>query len=199
MKLRPAMKPRPPCVIILKGNTVMKSLIMLAGVLLAAAILAGAATKSGQTESVTINGKTITIKYSSPAVNGRVGKLFGKDGTIGQDQNYPVWRAGANDATALHTDADLDIGGLAVPKGDYTLFINLADPAAWELIVNKQTGQQGLDYDVKQDLGRVKMTMSKPPAMIEQMKFTLSNAGGNKGKLELAWENHIASVMFTVK
>lgn len=170
--------------------------------ILAMAALAGlvaAETKSGQTESVTINGKTITIKYSAPAVNGRVGKLFGKDGTIGGDDHYPVWRAGANAATALHTDADLTIGTLSVPKGDYTLFVNLADPNNWELIVNKQTGQSGLEYDAKQDLGRVKMTMSKPAAMVEQLKYTLSETGGNKGKLQLAWENHVASVTFTVK
>jgi hypothetical protein len=43
------------------------------------------------------------------------------------------------------------------------------------------------------------MTMSKPPAMVEQLKYTLSNAGGNKGKLQLAWEDHAASVIFTVK
>jgi hypothetical protein len=42
------------------------------------------------------------------------------------------------------------------------LFVNIANPAAWELIVNKQTGQGGLDYDSKQDLGKVKMTMTKP-------------------------------------
>jgi len=177
----------------------MKSYLMWAGALMAAASLAPAATKSGQSESTAINGKTIRIAYSAPAVNGRVGKLFGKDGTIGQDANYPVWRAGANDATALHTDGDLDLGGLAVPKGDYTLFINLADPDNWELIVNKQTGQSGLDYDAKQDLGRVKMTMSKPAALVEQMKFTLSGTGGNKGKLQLSWENHVAAVTFTVK
>ena len=177
----------------------LKSLLTCAGALLAVASLACAATKTGQAESIAIGGKTISIKYSSPAVNGREGKLFGKDGTIGQDPTYPVWRAGANDATALHTDADLDLGGLALPKGDYTLFVNLTNPANWELIVNKQTGQSGMEYDAKQDLGRVKMTMTKPPAMVEQMKFTLSNAGGNKGKLQLAWENHIASVMFTLK
>ena len=51
------------------------------------------------TESATIGGKTISISYSSPRVNGRVGKLFGKDGRIGQDPSYPVWRAGANAAT----------------------------------------------------------------------------------------------------
>lgn len=165
----------------------------------AALSFAFAETKAGLTESVTINGKKIVIQYASPAVNGRVGKLFGKDGRIGQDQTYPVWRAGANDATVLHTNADLDLGGLAVPKGDYSLFVNLANPSAWELIVNRQTGQSGLEYDSKQDLGRVKMTMSKPAAMVEQLKYTLSSSGGNKGKLELAWENVAASVPFTVK
>jgi hypothetical protein len=177
----------------------MKSFLIGASVLIAAASLAFGETKAGLTESVTIAGKTVSIKYSAPAVNGRVGKLFGKDGQVGSDSTYPVWRAGANAATALHTDADLDIGGLAVPRGDYSLYINVADPAAWELIVNKETGQSGMTYDAKQELGRVKMTIGKPPAMVEQLKYTLSGAGGNKGKLQLDWENVAASVNFTVK
>jgi hypothetical protein len=177
----------------------MKSSLIYTALLVATATFAFAATKAGLTESATVGGKKIAITYSSPAVNGRVGKLFGKDGRIGQDPTYPVWRAGANNATVLHTDADLDLGGLAVPKGDYSLYVNLANPASWELIVNKQTGQEGTEYDPKQDLGRVKMTMSKPAAMVEQLKYTISSSGGNKGKLELAWENVAASVNFTVK
>jgi hypothetical protein len=171
---------------------------ILIGALALAAFLA-AETKTNQTASVAIGGKNLSIKYSSPAVNGRVGKLFGKDGTIGGDGTYPIWRAGANQATGFHTDADLTVGTLSVPKGDYTLYVNLADPEKWELVINKQTGQFGTDYDAKQDLGRIKMTMTKPPALVEQLKYTLSSAGGNKGKLELAWENHDGSVPITVK
>ena len=177
----------------------MKTVLISAAALIAAASLASAETKTGLTESITIGGKTISIKYSSPAVNKREGKLFGKDGQVGSDATYPMWRAGANTATALHTDADLDLGGLAVPKGDYSLYINVANPAAWDLIVNKETGQSGMTYDATKELGHVKMTMGKPPAMVEQLKYTLSNAGGNKGKLQLAWENVVASVNFTVK
>jgi hypothetical protein len=151
------------------------------------------------TESKTIGGTTISIAYNSPRVNGRVGKLFGKDGRIGQDKTYPVWRAGANAATKFHTDAALDVGGLAVPAGDYTLYVDLTDPANWKLIINKQTGQWGLTYSQAQDLGRVTMAMAKPPAMVEELKYTLTDAGGNKGTLTLAWENVVASVPFTVK
>ena len=149
--------------------------------------------------SVTIAGKTITIKYAAPSVRGREGKLFGADGKISHDPGYPVWRAGANSATALHTDADLDIGGLTVPAGNYTLFVSVESPDAWQLIVNKQTGQWGLKYDKFQDLGRIAMHMSKPPALVERLKYTLTDDGGNKGKLELAWENHVACVSIAVK
>ena len=174
----------------------MKSLLLCGA--LAAASLAWAQSPPA-TESKAIGGKTITIKYCSPRVNSRAGRIFTKDGLISHDQTYPAWRAGANSATSLHTDADLDIGGLAVPKGDYTLFVDIADPDNWQLIVNKQTGQWGLAYDKSKDFGRVKMAMSKPPAAVENLKYTLTDAGGNKGKLGLAWENHIASVPFTVK
>jgi hypothetical protein len=151
------------------------------------------------TESKTIDGKTISISYASPRVNGRAGKLFGKDGRIGQDRNYPVWRAGANAATKLHTDATLDIAGLTVPPGDYTLYVDLSNPAAWQLIVNKQTGQWGLTYSKEQDLGRVPMTMSKPASMVEELKYTITDQGGGKAKLTIDWENVSASVPVTVK
>jgi len=148
------------------------------------------------TTSVTINGKTMSIKYSAPSVRGR--KIFGPGGVISNDATYPVWRAGANDATAFHTDADLMIGNLAVPKGDYTLFVDTgANP--WQLIINKQTGQFGTEYDKARDLGRVRMTVTRPPALIETYKVTLSSSGGNQAKLQLEWENVVASVDITVK
>ncbi|MGD0546802.1 MAG: DUF2911 domain-containing protein [Terracidiphilus sp.] len=151
------------------------------------------------TESATIAGKAITITYSSPAVKGRAGQLFGKDGRISHDPTYPVWRAGANLATKLHTGADLDLGGLIVPKGDYTLFVDISDPDNWVLIVNKQTGQWGTVYDKAQDLGRVKMSMEKPPALVENLKYKLKDLGNGKGTLSLAWENLCGSVSIAVK
>jgi hypothetical protein len=145
---------------------------------------------------VTLAGKTISVKYSAPSVRGR--KIFGPDGLIAGDATYPVWRAGANSATAFHTDADVTIGTLRVPRGDYTLFVLVHDPAAWQLIVNKQTGQWGLTYDAKQDLGRVKMTMSRPAAPVEQLKYTLTATGPQAATLKLEWEQHAGSVPITL-
>jgi hypothetical protein len=146
--------------------------------------------------SVTIAGKVITIKYAAPSVRGR--QMFGEGGVISKDKTYPVWRAGANSATALHTDATLEFKGLTVPPGDYTVYA-LVNVTPWQLIINKQTKQWGTTYNQDQDLGRVPMEMSKPPALIETYKMTLSTAGANAGKLQLEFENVIASVPFAVK
>src|ERR1700736_1902780 len=148
-----------------------KAVLKYASALIAAASLASAQSPPAQA-TVSVGGKTLAIKYSAPSVRGR--KIFVPGGVISHDPTYPVWRAGANEATAFHTDADLDIGGLRVPKGDYTLWVLIKNPEAWELIINKQTGQWGLSYSPAQDLGRIKMTMSKPPGSIERMKYTLS-------------------------
>jgi len=138
-----------------------------------------------------IAGKAITITYSSPRVKGREGHVFTSDGLIktAHGSQYPIWRGGANAATTLMTDADIKIGDLAVPKGTYTLFFDISDPDQWTMIVSKKTGEWGLAYDASQDLGRVKMEMSKPPAMVEDLTYTIGD-----GRITLAWENKAASV-----
>jgi hypothetical protein len=149
--------------------------------------------------TATVSGKTISIAYSSPRVRGREGKIFTKDGLISHDPHYPVWRAGANSATTLHTEADLKIGDLSVPKGDYTLFVDIANPDAWQLIVNKQTGEWGLKYDASHDLGKTAMHMSKPPQMVEDLRWSIHESGSGKGTITLSWENKSASVSFTAQ
>jgi hypothetical protein len=149
------------------------------------------------TATGTINGKTIAVRYSAPSVRGR--QIFGAGGLLSNDPTYPAWRAGANAATTLTTDADLMVGTLPVPKGTYTLYAWVQNPDAWDLIISKQTGQWGLMYDAKQDLGRVKMTMSKPPALVERLTYSIADKGAGKGELRLAWEHRVATVPITVK
>lgn len=108
-----------------------------------------------------------------------------------------VWCAGANDATSLDTEADLDINGMKVPKGSYTLW-TLPNRDEWLLIVNKQTGQWHTDYSQRYDLGRVKMNLHAVSQPVERMKFDLVAASGNRGTLTLSWETIEVSVPITV-
>jgi hypothetical protein len=144
------------------------------------------------------HGGAISITYSSPRVRGREGHIFTPHGLISHDVHYPVWRAGANAATTLVTETDLKIGNLDVPKGKYTLFVDIANPNRWVLIVSKNTGEWGLAYKAGDDLGRVPMRMSKPSHMIEDLEWTITRLGHGEGRLTLAWEYHIASVPIEV-
>ena len=142
--------------------------------------------------SVKFEGGKVTIAYGAPSMRKRV--IFGELVPFNA-----VWRAGANDATALHTDLDLKLNGLDVPKGDYTLFV-WVDPKQWQLIVNRQTGQTGLEYDRQRDFGRVPMQMGKAAKPIERFRITLSRPDkSDRGHLELAWETTIAGVDFSVR
>jgi hypothetical protein len=181
----------------------MKRLLSCAGVLVAAALTLTAQQKPpaspAETATGVIAGKTITINYNSPRVKGREGHIFTKDGLISHDPHYPVWRAGANAATTLHIDADVKIGDVVVPKGTYTLFVDIADPDQWTLVISKATGEWGLAYDSSKDLGHVKMHMTKPAEPVEELKYTVESIGAHSGKITLTWENHTASVPVTAQ
>jgi len=92
----------------------------------------------------------IAIAYGQPHARGR--RVEG--GLIPMDT---VWRFGANVATTLHSDVDFTLGDLKVPRGDYSLFV-LYTRAGWYLIVNRGTGQWGLERDSTKDMGRVTLT-----------------------------------------
>jgi len=89
----------------------------------------------------------IAISYGQPHARGRAveGGLVPRD---------TVWRFGANAATTLHTDLDITLGTLKLPRGDYSLFM-LYTGSAWQLVVNRGTGQWGTDRDASKDIGRV--------------------------------------------
>jgi hypothetical protein len=147
------------------------------------------ASPPGQT-SAKIGAATVTIDYGRPSMRGRA--IMG--GLVPYDK---VWRTGANRATHLKTDADLRVGSLVVPAGTYTLY-TIPGEKAWTLIINKQTGQWGTQYDQAQDLGRVEMKRDATPAPVEQFTMTLAGAGP-AGTLTLEWENTRASVTVEAK
>ena len=135
---------------------------------------------------VTLKGKKITIEYGRPFLKGRkVGQELAPYGK--------VWRTGADEATALTTEIDLNIGGAKVPAGNYTLY-TLPSEGTWKLIINKQTGQWGTKYDESQDLARVDMKKTALPQSVEQFTISFDKKNENTADLNLDWENTRVSV-----
>jgi hypothetical protein len=138
------------------------------------------------TTEVTLKGKKITIDYGRPYLKGR---------KVGQElaPYDKVWRTGADEATALNTEIDLNIGGVKVPAGKYTLY-TLPSEGTWRLIINKQTGQWGTKYDESQDLARVDMKKSALPQSVEQFTISFDKKSENTADLNLDWGNTRVSV-----
>jgi hypothetical protein len=128
-----------------------------------------------ETMKATVDGANVSIEYGRPYMRGR--KIVGGLVPYGR-----VWRTGADAATTLTTDAPLNIGGTVVPAGKVTLY-TLPDAKSWKLIINKQVGQWGTEYNQAQDLARVDLAVKTLTAPVDQ--FTIKIEGG---QLKLAWE-----------
>ncbi len=132
------------------------------------------------TAECAVKGKKVTISYSRPSLRGRKMETLAPNGK--------VWRTGANEATTLTTETDLDIGGAKVPAGTYTLY-TLPSADTWKLIINKQTGQWGTEYHQDQDLARVDMKKTDIVVPVEQFTIALDQDSNESCDLELEWEH----------
>jgi hypothetical protein len=140
----------------------------------------------------------IAIVYGQPHARGR--RIDG--GLVPVDT---VWRFGANAATALHSDLDFTLGGLAIPRGDYSLFV-LRTARGWQLVVNRATGQWGTDYDQTKDLGRIPLAVRTRAEPEETMTIYLvpdsprpsSGYADLAGRLRVVWGTAELSTTWSV-
>src|SRR4051812_33393978 len=131
-------------------------------------------------------GKKIAVSYGRPYMKGRA--IFGGLVPWGE-----VWRTGADEATTFSTEADVVIGGLKVPKGEYALF-TIPTEKQWTLVLNKTAKQWGaFSYDATQDLGRAPMTVASAAKPVEQFTIEMVPAG-KRLTLKLSWDKTVASV-----
>jgi hypothetical protein len=147
--------------------------------------------------SAVVDGNRVSLFYSRP---------YSKDPKTGEKRKIwgglipygKIWRAGANEATTLITQKPIELGGQTVPAGAYTLFVLPAEDGAAQLIVNKQIGQWGLQYDEKQDLCRVPLTKEDLKEPLDQFLMAVQRVQTGGGVIKLMWETTQYSVAFTV-
>jgi hypothetical protein len=138
-----------------------------------------------------LGGRTLSVNYGRPSARGR--KIFGS--LVPWNQ---VWRTGANEVTTFRTEADITLGGVTIPKGSYSLF-TLPSKKSWQLIINKETGQNGLVYHPRLDLTRVKLQKRELPGYVERFTIALNKTDNRSGVLKIEWERTSVSIPFTLK
>jgi hypothetical protein len=142
------------------------------------------------TTRATIGSAQILVDYSRPLTRGR--RVWGSNGVL----NDTLWRTGANAATQFRTNVPLTIGGQQVPAGTYTLW-TLAVPGRYQLIINRQTGQWGTQYDPAQDLVRAPAQARTLASPVDQFTIAVEPTGATAGLIRLQWGTQELTVPFT--
>ncbi|HWX25598.1 MAG TPA: DUF2911 domain-containing protein [Vicinamibacteria bacterium] len=158
-----------------------------AGVVLILSALPGLAhgADRGKT-TVPLSGKTVSVDYGRPNLNGR--DMLGK-AEIGKP-----WRLGADAPTTLTSDVDLAFGSLAVPKGSYVLTATRTADAAWAINITRP----GKDNAKAEKVGDVPLTIVTLPDSVEQLTIDLK-AEAPGASLTVSWGKTALKTNFTAK
>ena len=144
-------------------------------------------TQGGNVKSLSVRDTTrsqignamFTVDYSRPLLRGRT--LLGD--VIPYDR---VWRTGANAATQFTTSTPIKLAGLQVPAGTYTLF-TAPHTNGVDLIVNKQSGQWGTEYNRSLDLGTARLISEVATANVEEFTISIVPGDNRHGTLVFEW------------
>ena len=131
------------------------------------------------TARATIGQAAIWIDYGRPLARGRT--LLGNVIPYGE-----VWRTGANAATQFSTSAPITLAGMKLAPGKYTLW-TVPSATGAELIVNKQSGQWGTEYDYTKDLGKSPMTTAATVTPVEKFTISIVPVDAHHGSLVMEW------------
>lgn len=161
----------------------------------------------GQEKSRVSPHETVTANVAGDEIKIVYGRPYTKDPKTGAKREIwgglvpygKVWRLGADEATILTTQKDLDFGGKTVPAGSYSLYLLPSENGPTNLIVNKQTGQWGTKYEESQDLVRIELKKEKADKPLDQFTIAIETTENGGGVLKLTWEDTQFWVPFAVK
>jgi len=170
-------------------------------VLLAVGLVANGQIQTPQASATastsTVVGLTdVKIDYSRPSAKGR--KIFGDASTVLVPYGK-IWRTAANSGTKITFSDDVNVEGVVVPKGEYTIY-TWPGATEWTVSLYKDTklGANTEKYDKAQEAANFKVKSEKLTEKVETFTINIGDiaADSKSAKVQIAWEN--TSVKFTI-
>lgn len=135
-------------------------------------------------------GLSVQVQYCQPRKKGRL--IFGRETDQALVPYGKVWRTGANEATLITFGQDTEVGDTKVPAGTYSLW-SVPGPAKWQLVLNRETGQWGTQYNDGKDLARIPIPIRVKTKVRENFKIYFEPAATGTNMV-LAWDQTEAVV-----
>lgn len=136
--------------------------------------------------SFTVAGKAVKICYGRPSARGRT-MIGGELVPYGR-----LWRTGANEPTMIHTSTALEVAGVRIDPGSYSLY-TVPGESEWEIILNRSISQWGHESNYTdevraQEVGRGRVRSERLEGHVET--FTIRTEPAERGvTLVLEWEH----------
>lgn len=172
----------------------------LAAVSLAASLLpaagAGAQIRASElaTVSQTVDGTTLALAYSRPRVRGR-DPLFGTRAVHWGE----TWTPGANWATTLDVGRPITLGGRAVAKGKYSVWMIPRASGDWTLVLDPRARRFHMEpVDSTAQQVRIPVRAERGP-LTEVLTFAFPEVTTTGGTLAFQWATTRVAVPFTVQ
>lgn len=132
----------------------------------------------------------ITVDYGRPGVKGRT--VFGDLVPYGK-----IWRAGANSATKITFEQNVNFGGKEVKAGSYALFI-IPSENQWKVYLNKDANQWGAyAYDEKLNIVEITLPVQKLAEKQEWFDIAVNPVDVHSAEIIIKWD--LTKVVIPVK
>jgi len=142
------------------------------------------------TARLVLGDKKIEVDYWRPYRRNR--QIFGA--VVPWDR---IWRTGANNATQLRSDEDLEFAGNKLTSGKYSIWTYPTENG-WQLIFNKKADTWGTEYDSTANFFRVPMNVEKTTAPVEVLTISLIPENNDTARLLVEWEYYKAWADFKI-
>jgi hypothetical protein len=113
----------------------------------------------------TVGDVRIGIEWGQPQKRGR--EIWGT--LVRWDEE---WMPGADEATIITTNGPIQIGSIAVPAGDHSIYA-LPGPERFQLIISKDVGQFHTVHETGLHLGRTELTLRPRTDSVEGLTFAI--------------------------
>jgi hypothetical protein len=141
----------------------------------------------------TIDGTTLTLDFARPRVRGR-DSIFG-----GQVYWTEVWTPGANMATTLEINRDVQIDGHAVPKGKYSVWMVVVPGDTWTFVLDTVWS---LYHEARppERPGQIRFPITPLAAPhTEVLTWSFPEVTATGAQLRMAWADRVVNLRVTVE
>jgi len=136
-----------------------------------------------------VGGANLKLCYGRPSARGRV--VFGN--LVPYDE---AWRLGANEPTRLYVNRAIDLGGVRLEPGRYSLY---AEPSqgSWKFFVNRSVLHWGNDLSPAvraREVARVTVPVDSLTGPVETLTVRAEPMAGDAVRLAFEWERTRAAL-----